>query len=502
MKIRFKFICLILVLVIASIPFFVSCGPDESVAQDERLTENDTEITDNIMGEEITEDIDPRLLVHDNLPEMDFGGANFTILYPAWSNYVLGLYFVEDLHEDPLGGAVFMRQLNVEERFNVNIRTRRVYDLGQIFTEINRMVMAGDNAYDLALTHCIAGIFSFATSAVAVDWNTVPHVDFDKPWWNQRMNDELSIFGVLLPAVSDFIIFDPTVIFFNKQMVEDFAFECPYELVRSYRWTWEALYEMAVTATVDLDGNGIFNANDQFGFVTSGDWVLESALPAFGLSTTVIDEDGRRVLNLSNEHFFRLIDILSDLLFVGNQTFIGSWDPNWDDRWESPVPMSSGRALFHTDPLSVAQRIRASEVDFGILPFPKREGMNEYLSLSWNGFMVIPQTADLDKVGVITEALAAQSFRYVIPAYYDVLLTYQLVRDEESREMLDIIFAGATYCFAMNFGNWISLTQPVNQILNNAGARADVASFIERGSRAFERHFERIFDAVEANYLH
>ena len=170
-----------------------------------------------------------------------------------------------------------------------------------------------------------------------------------------------------------------------------------------------------------------------------------------------------------------------------------------DDRWESQVPMSSGRVLFHMDPLSVAMRIRETEVDFGILPFPKREGMDEYLSLSWNGFMVVPQTADLEIVGVVAEALAAQSHRYVIPAYYDVLLTYQLIRDEESREMLDIIFAGAIYCFALNFGNFSQWSMPVASILRSGSPR-DAASFIERNTRNMEHHLNLLFDAVEMFY--
>ena len=194
------------------------------------------------------------------------------------------------------------------------------------------------------------------------------------------------------------------------------------------------------------------------------------------------------------------MDTLNTVLYTGNQTFIADWDPNWDDRWESPVPMSSGRVLFHTDPLSVSMRIRATELDFGILPYPKREGMDEYLSLSWNGFMVVPTTADLDKVGIVSEALAAQSYRHVIPAYYDILLTHQLIRDEESREMLDIIFSGATYCFGMNFGNRTTLSMPVSHILDSRAAN-DAASFIERNSARMEIQLERVYNLVEENYL-
>jgi hypothetical protein len=46
----------------------------------------------------------------------------------------------------------------------------------------------------------------------------------------------------------------------------------------------------------------------------------------------------------------------------------------------------------------------------------------------------------LDRVGFMLEAISAESRYMVIPAYYNVQLTGQLIRDDESHEMLDIIF--------------------------------------------------------------
>ena len=400
MKTKLKFTCLVLTLVIAALLFFVACDSDES-GGGEQVIEADTPnyVPATLSDDDGDIDIDPRLLVYDNLPERDFDGADFRILYPAWANYLFGLYFSEELETCLLGGAIFMRQLNVEDRFNVNIVPIRIPSIFDVYSTVSRTVMAGDDAFDLVLTHCIAGVAPMVTSGIVADWNSVPYLDFAKPWWNQRIHDELSIHGVLLTGVSDFIILDPNVIYFNKQMIIDYDLPCPYELVRSGRWTWDALYEMAAVVTKDLNGDGIMDENDQFGFVTMVDWMMESAIHAYGLSITRLDEvTGERVLDLHNPLFFELLDTLNALMF-GPNTFIASWDANTA---QSPIPMCSGRVLFHMEPLWAAITYRASEVDFGILPIPKRAGMDEYLSLSWNGFMMIPITANLDKVGIIS----------------------------------------------------------------------------------------------------
>jgi hypothetical protein len=57
--------------------------------------------------------------------------------------------------------------------------------------------------------------------------------------------------------------------------------------------------------------------------------------------------------------------------------------------------------------------------------------------------MAIPAFHDyesLDRVGFMLEAISAESRYTVIPAHHDVQLQGKFIRDEESSEMLDIIF--------------------------------------------------------------
>jgi hypothetical protein len=136
------------------------------------------------------------------------------------------------------------------------------------------------------------------------------------------------------------------------------------------------------------------------------------------------------------------------------------------------------------------------ETDFGILPFPKfNEAQENYYSVvnPYTGVMLgIPQSAeDLNRVSIILEALAAESRYTLQPAYYDVALTRKYTRDEESEEMLDIIFGsrvydiGGVYSFGNVFLDFIELSR------NND---RNIMSFYERRIGHMERDIERVVE--------
>ena len=87
------------------------------------------------------------------------------------------------------------------------------------------------------------------------------------------------------------------------------------------------------------------------------------------------------------------------------------------------------------------------DTDFGILPLPKYdENQEKYETLNWSGFMVIPATAgDLEMVGTVVENLGYLNDKIVLPAFYEILLGQKISRNEESSQMLDIIFEGSVY---------------------------------------------------------
>ena len=116
----------------------------------------------------------------------------------------------------------------------------------------------------------------------------------------------------------------------------------------------------------------------------------------------------------------------------------------------------NGQGLLMTSWLGNAATLRDMDADFGIIPYPKWDAKQENYAtyyLDRASSMVIPVTADLDFVGVIVEALAAESYKKVIPAFYDVTLKGKSARDTESQEMIDLIRENILFDFANIYAN-------------------------------------------------
>ena len=85
------------------------------------------------------------------------------------------------------------------------------------------------------------------------------------------------------------------------------------------------------------------------------------------------------------------------------------------------------------------------ESDFGILPYPKYNAQQDKYYSRMEGcdmfFAPISASQDaLDRTSVILEALSSESARNVIPVYYDLALKTKFTRDEESAEIIDLLF--------------------------------------------------------------
>ena len=119
---------------------------------------------------------------------------------------------------------------------------------------------------------------------------------------------------------------------------------------------------------------------------------------------------------------------------------------------------NAGRVLFVTFALVDINALRNAEFEFGILPYPLYdETQKEYnclISTICVPALSIPYNCqNTEAVGVTLEAMAYYSVDTLTAAYYDNALKTRYIRDEESGEMLDIIFASRVYDLGFIY-NW------------------------------------------------
>jgi hypothetical protein len=137
-------------------------------------------------------------------------------------------------------------------------------------------------------------------------------------------------------------------------------------------------------------------------------------------------------------------------------------------------------------------RFREMQTNFGVIPFPKLdEAQQKYYTYSSNGvplFAVPITNPDLERTGIIAEALAAESSKTVIPAYIDVALGNKYLRDDDSKPMIDIILNSRVYDLAYSY-QWSS----IGATINNAMVKNDrnIVSI-------YEKNADKVKKAIDA----
>ncbi len=98
-------------------------------------------------------------------------------------------------------------------------------------------------------------------------------------------------------------------------------------------------------------------------------------------------------------------------------------------------------------------------------------------------------------VSAVMEAMAAESYRYVTPAYYDVVLNGRYLRDKDSSEMLEIAMDG----IKIDFG-WIhtyslgSCSQALLRDIIYTSKSNNFSSGYARMKRVYEKKMEMLLE--------
>ena len=188
--------------------------------------------------------------------------------------------------------------------------------------------------------------------------------------------------------------------------------------------------------TRDLNGDGKMDSDDAWGYVARSNDVLPGFWVGGGVTAAEKDSEDLPYNTMGSERFMTVIDKIFDIIH-GNGIYYDSFG----------TPMFvNGNVIFNDITLHQLQNLRTMDTDFGILPYPKLDEKQEkyYMRLGGNTLFCTLKAAskeDLERTSVILEAMACESLKTCVPAYYDLMLKTKLARDVESEEIIDYIVA-------------------------------------------------------------
>lgn len=379
----------------------------------------------------------------DDLGEFDFEEDTFDMLTRSQLVFYYPLNVTEETG-DIFSDAVYNRNRGIEERFNFTFTEEYTTNANAARTYI----LAGDDTYDMYQGRC-THMFTFAAEGLILKVDEIPNLNTSKPYWDAKLYDDLSVCGEHYFAVGAFDIsaYDFThVMLFNKKMMEDYKLGNIYDIVNSGKWTYDEFGRMARAVVEDLNGDSVMDENDQYGYTSLGKQVL----PTFWIGANTLsitkNKDGELVYSSPSDSKF--IDVYQKIFQL-------TWDDNiWHripvtvNREEEIELFREGKALFTDASCFQIANSRESNTDFGIVPYPKwDESQDNYYSriegCELFGIPTINKKPEM--AGVILEAMACESLKTVIPAYYDVALKVKYTRDDDSAAMLDLAFANRVF---------------------------------------------------------
>ena len=464
----------------------VSCGNPEPAETGPSALAPGTETAPETQA---PDSIEGRKTVSDNLPDRDFGGRSFRILT---YNFCTNDFAAEEMTGSLINDAVYNRNATVCERFDISLETDGERDNGQVKTLVQNSVKAGDDSFDLVSEHMI-DTANLALSHHYRDWNDFEYVDPDRDWWNRSAYEDLSIAGksfLMAGGISPYFLTHYYCVYMNKQLGENYGLTATiYDTVLAGEFTIDYYFEQVKDKWQDLDGDGVPSDNDFYGLAAQTTSYATPFIYSFGELTVRKDENGLPVLDMNEEKFAAMVEKVYRLFYESNGTITTS---GWSLHREV---FASNRALFFNGVFEHAiSIINDMEQDFAILPFPKWDtAQSEYYTMSDGSspLVSVPVIAtDTDFIGIVTEALAAESWKTVSPAVIDTALKYRGARDETSVRIIEMIEPGGIIDFGFVFGNYDSMGFTMSNLMGSQNG--NFASYYASKKKIWQKNIEKL----------
>lgn len=437
----------------------------------------------------------------DDLPEdINFDGETVTI-YSRDHYRFNDEISVDELNGDIVNDAIFEREINVESRLNVNIENYREGDHHGSVDKLRTIVLAGDDTYDL-FTASMYTVAPAATSGIFANLYNVEYIDLTKPYYTQDYVAKAQVGKGLYTITGDIslsLIRYSFCMYFNKNLVESFGLESPYDIVKSGAWTHDKLKSMISDVYVDLNGNGAEDDTDLYGLGTSNVIIVDAYCSSYEMAMFDQGGDGFPVMSVNVDRFVSAVEKIYNLNWEtqGVRTYKEISDNN--EMTDLCNYFSQDHLLFIHNWIyaSETEYMRNMESDYGIIPYPKYdETQDSYYTFQHDqiGVFGIPVTSKkIDTAGAVLEAMSSESSNLVIPAYYDTALKGKYTRDPDSAEMIDIIhnnhFLDPAWIYCSYIGDLAQT--PRNLMLSKS---SDFSSYYAKRSKTYAKSLEKLIE--------
>ena len=453
-------LCLLLLLAISLL--LTACDESTSTNTESSALDGTTSQQQGDASKDPAEDF----VLFSNLPDVSYGGSNFTVLVEGdyMGTYMSVEFMPQEDTYDTLKNAVGVRNDLISERFGINFVEVRTDGHGKMVSTLTTNAVAGVSEYDMVMPY-MSDAATLALEGYFYDLSKIDNINLDMFYYDQGSVADLSVAGRSYFVTGDLSLLSLActhAVVFNKDMITDNGLENPYDLVTSGKWTLDKMQEMARTVTGDTSEPTGLDYLDTYGFLVNDNFINSLYIGAGQRFTTKNNKD-EPVIAISGEAPARVYDKIfsfvtdvtatSQFSASGNSYYTSATNAGKNIWVAATEAVAEKRALFRAMAIIDIFDLGEYECRFGVLPVPKLdEAQEDYysrVSTVYATCVAIPKNvADLEMSAIITDALMQASTTTTKTAYFETVMTDRKVQDDESAEMLEIIFAGRVYDLA------------------------------------------------------
>ena len=473
--------------VILSLILLIACSDNSAVKEPTGSAES---AIDTPETETVTENI-----YIPELPEEEFGGYTFKVASGSENTtFDIWTFDVKEQSGEVVEDSFYLRNRAVEEKYGIAISAGYVNN-----STVTKAIRAGEDAYDIVFERAVTTV-SMILNNLICDLNTVPYLNLDYPYWDQNSVKDLSVNNKVHMIAGDIQLssFDCTwTLYFDKDMLTDYNLESPYTYIDSDTWTFDAFFDMAKAVKSDLNGDGVMDRTDQWGFSTH-QGTYPGLIIAAGENFSHKDSKDIPQLAMSSPAFQ---SVYEKVLYVMHQDEV-TFDPIEREKGYGDNPQVGifvqNRALFFSEVMNIIlTNLREKENDYGMIPWPKySESQERYRNYVHESAAVlsIPVTAgNIDRTGILVEALAYESTETVRNAYYEIAIKDKYSRDDRMEEMLDLIFDNRSYDLAFIY-SWGGFRDAFYKLA--VANSSDLTSFISTYETKIAADIDKLLTAI------
>ncbi len=414
------------------------------------------------------------------------------------------------INGETVNDAVYSRNMAIEDRIGVKLDIRiaaadSVYNVGNA---IRNAVASGDKSYDIATmpgyTHT-----SYVLEGDFYNLLSVENLDLDKYYWTQGFN------GIMNNGTKQYIASgaysismyrNMYITLYNKRVMEEQGLEDLYDIVKRGEWTVAKQAEMVKNVYIDKNGDTQKDAEDLYGFVTGANTSTDPYWISLNIPFLQLN-DGIYSIDINTDKLTDAVSAVQDLIFNNGGVYcVGTTGSSVDGSNATTIIscFSSGNAAMCTTMIFQIENFLTPNNfadDYGIVPMPKYdEAQQDYFThvqdqLSVIGVVSTVNEADLPMMGAVLEVLSEESYKTIYPAYYKTALSYKYLQNEQSIEMLDLIYHSIKIEGAFIYSAKFAMLGSLRSIISSNNNR--IASTVKGYSKSWGKSAESLNTELE-----